>query len=342
LTGSSSRLIFRLYPQWGCNPGPHDEAQTRREAAVIESIPPPDPSPRPDRPRPSQITPPAHAWIAEQREDILRLLCDTYAARYRIHQMRRHHWQEQQAALQATLDTVREELKRIRAAEDALHLQTAALQGLTVETTLAEQRERRAIAEQYREELAQLLVGIKYHAGVLAQERDLQGDPHWQELARLLDTAVRASLTIGGHLAPHILDHDELLAAVEWLARWMRDRYDLTVEVSAPPGMSVPSATVTPLLVHAIRHLLINAATHGQGKTAQVALVQQNGCLRITVRDDGIGFDPADVARRPSNERVGLASLQQMVDYLGGKLEIVSTPGQGSRVTLTVPLPVSD
>jgi hypothetical protein len=50
---------------------------------------------------------------------------------------------------------------------------------------------------------------------------------------------------------------------------------------------------------------------------------------------DGVGFDPATISARSG---IGLVSIRQMLEYLGGKLEIASAPGQGSRFTLTVPL----
>ena len=184
---------------------------------------------------------------------------------------------------------------------------------------MAEQRERRAIAEQYREQLAQLLVGMKFRATVVAQRHRLAADPDWTALVGLLDHAVRDALLIGGSLAPHVLDGEELLPTLHWLVAWMQDRYGFTVALTAPATVCLRPEPLQLLLVHAIRHLLVNAATHAQVRRAALAVAQQNGALQITVSDDGIGFDPVRVSRTRGDRRVGLASVQQMVDYLGAR-----------------------
>jgi signal transduction histidine kinase len=238
-------------------------------------------------------------------------------------------------ALAGELQRTRDELA---AMTKSFREQLDQTRAVSVRSALSEQRERRSIAEGYREQLAQLLVGIQYKAGVIAQARGLQSDPQWRELTDLVTTALRTALNIGGTLAPHVLSREELLPAIRWLIVWMQGRYGFTVQLIVPATVPTSPEPVTLLLFHAIRHLLINAATHAQVQTAQVGLAQQEGGLRITVSDDGIGFDPADLARRPDIGRVGLASIKQMMMYLGGTLEIASAPGQGSRFTLTVPL----
>ncbi len=233
--------------------------------------------------------------------------------------------QIQRDRLAATVQTLQQDLNQSRS--------------LAVESTVAEQRERRQVAQVCREELQQLLVAIKFKAQVLAEALNVAADPRWHDLRNLIDQAIQHSSKIGGTLAPHVLQHEELIPALHWLVAWMRDRFGLVVALAVPPSLAIAPEPVALLLFHAIRHLLVNVAHHAQVQTAHVELIEQDGCMRVTVSDHGIGFDPAALTGRSGNGRIGLASIQQMLDYLGGKLDIVSAPGQGSRFTLTVPLP---
>ncbi len=249
--------------------------------------------------------------------------------------------QAQQTALLRQNQTLAGELQAMRGQLDAtvkgLRQQLNQTRALAVECTVAEQRERRNIAHVCREELQQLLAAMKVKARVFEQQCGLSADPRWRDLADLLDMALRFSQTIGGTLAPHVLHGDDLFSALQWLAVWMREQYAFTIELAAPPVKTTIPEPTSLLLFHAVRHLIVNAAKHSQVKTAQVALLREDGWLRLTVSDDGVGFDPSTFTAPTGNGRLGLASVQQMLDYLGGKLEIDSAPGQGSRLTLTVP-----
>ncbi len=233
--------------------------------------------------------------------------------------------QEARDRLAATMQSVREQLARMRM--------------LSVQSTLAEQQERQAIASQYREQLLQLLVGIKFRLTVLAQAYDpADTDLRWRDLATLLDLAMRESRQIGSALAPHVLENEELLPTLHWLVGWMRERYAFTVDLVAVPPIATGEPART-LLFHAIRQLVLNAAKHAHVTTARLEVAQHDGHLHVTVSDTGIGFDPAVVLGQMQEGSVGLASTLQVIDYLGGKCDILSAPGHGCRIILSVPAP---
>jgi signal transduction histidine kinase len=79
---------------------------------------------------------------------------------------------------------------------------------------------------------------------------------------------------------------------------------------------------------------LQNAAKHATGATATVIDLFDNGALCMEVRDDGAGFDPARVT-----SGVGFTSMRDRLAAVGGELEITSSPGRGTRVTGTIPVP---
>lgn len=95
----------------------------------------------------------------------------------------------------------------------------------------------------------------------------------------------------------------------------------------------------TILLFQAVRELLFNVVKHAGTRVAQLSVQQAGGGLQIMVADEGVGFDPARL-RVAGGESggYGLLSLHERLGLLGGRLEIQSSAGLGSRFTLTVPL----
>jgi signal transduction histidine kinase len=93
------------------------------------------------------------------------------------------------------------------------------------------------------------------------------------------------------------------------------------------------SAEVRHKLLLAAREALQNVATHSAAVEARVALQLDDRTLTITVADDGRGFDPGQV----NGEGNGLPNMRQRLEDIGGHLEIVSQPGQGTTIRLIVP-----
>lgn len=91
----------------------------------------------------------------------------------------------------------------------------------------------------------------------------------------------------------------------------------------------------TESLLLIVREALSNCLRHSKASEGVVTAQRQNGALRIEVRDDGIGFDPATTQQASH----GLANMGARAIAIGADLQIVSQPGQGARIALTLPLP---
>ncbi|MBW1710553.1 MAG: ATP-binding protein [Deltaproteobacteria bacterium] len=92
-------------------------------------------------------------------------------------------------------------------------------------------------------------------------------------------------------------------------------------------------------LYRATRELMLNVVKHARAKQMEVSIREENGHLRIEVIDDGVGFDTAGInSRLLGSESFGLFSVRERIRALDGGVEIVSTPGFGTTVALTVPL----
>jgi PAS domain S-box-containing protein len=216
----------------------------------------------------------------------------------------------------------------------------AQLRALAGELTLAEQRERRRIANILHDHLQQVLVGAKFRAALLGRSAESFVKEAALEIEGLLNNAIDASRSLTAELSPPILHEGGLTAGLEWLARWMADKHKLIVDLSMEKGLPSLPEDLRVLLFESIRELLFNAVKHAEVESACVDLRLISGHeLQILVSDAGPGFDAAKLKNAGvDGGGFGLFSIQERLSLIGGSMEIDSSPGNGSRFVLTAPL----
>ena len=189
--------------------------------------------------------------------------------------------------------------------------------------------ERRRLARDLHDGMAQDMAFIVQHGRRMA-ERD--GAPSG---LRLLVQAAQSALDDSRHaFAALMLPVDEPLAeALERTATEAAGREDAQVEVDASLPVEVPGETREALL-RVVREAVTNAARHGNARHIRIAL-SESGPLTLCVRDDGCGFDPDAAAQRPGH--LGLTSMRQRVEGVGGQFRVRSVPGEGSEVEVILP-----
>ncbi len=214
------------------------------------------------------------------------------------------------------------------------------LRALAGELTLSEQRERRRMAKILHDHLQQLLVGAKFRVTILARVGDDVLKQAIREIEQLLDESIATSRSLTAELSPPILHDGGLEAGMEWLARWMTDKHGLFVELSLEDRIPALEEDVKVLLFESVRELLFNVVKHAQCKSATVSIRRiKGGKIQVVVSDDGVGFDREKLKMTgTSGTGFGLFTIQERVELVGGRIQIHSTPGKGSRFVLTVPL----
>src|SRR5690606_39682936 len=110
------------------------------------------------------------------------------------------------------------------------------------------------------------------------------------------------------------------------------------VEIEAEVPGRVPSRDVRVLLLQLVRELVFNAVKHAGTDRARIRLAEQEGGVVIAVEDEGRGFDVGDMMG-PNRVRrgFGLYSVRERLELLGGRLELVSESGKGTRATIYAP-----
>jgi PAS domain S-box-containing protein len=257
--------------------------------------------------------------------------------------------------------------QRVRERTAQLRVRADQLRMLTGELTLAEQRERRRLARVLHDHLQQLLAAAKYRLAIVRKCKDESVRESAGEVDRLLAEAVAASRSLTAELSPPILHEAGLVPALHWLARWMADRHGLAVKVQTDGDHSSFADDVKVLLFESVRELLFNVVKHAQVSEATVQVratpapgqsplpdggqgvpdVAPHGpiatpeYIQIIVSDRGVGFDSGLIRPGGSTGALGgfgLFSIRERLELMGGRMDIDSRPGRGSRFTLTAPL----
>jgi PAS domain S-box-containing protein len=228
----------------------------------------------------------------------------------------------------------------VREGTEELAQRATQLRALAAELTLSEQRERRRMAKVLHDHLQQLLAGAKFRTAILARRADPKVKEAAQQIEELLESALDASRALTVELSPPILHDGTLADGLEWLARWMADHHGLAVVLSEMPAFPALAEDMKVLLFESVRELLFNAVKHAHVRSVTVNLRwPRENELQIVISDSGRGFDPAAL-KRPGEVGggFGLFSIRERLDLIGGRMEIQSSPGRGSRITLTVVL----
>jgi PAS domain S-box-containing protein len=217
------------------------------------------------------------------------------------------------------------------------------LRALATELNLAEQRERKRLATELHDHLAQMLVLGRLKLSQAKRFADPRCAPFLKETEDVLDESLKYTRTMVADLSPPVLHDLGLPAALRWLGDYMQ-RHELAVKVT----ISEPVEQVTlpedqaVLLFQSVRELLINAAKHADTGAALVSLAQADGRLVVQVHDEGKGFDhgaaPAEQPATALSSKFGLFSIGERMRSLGGSLEIESAPGMGTTATLVLPV----
>lgn len=227
---------------------------------------------------------------------------------------------------------------------ELLTLHTAALDLHRRLKSQAVSEERLRIAQEMHDGLAQVLAYVNTKAQVvrehLKQGRTEEATRHLDQLAaasREVYADVRESIIgLRSAAAPDTPMADSLR---EYVANWAAESR-IAVRLHLETDLQVPAGSEIQVL-RIVQEILANVRKHSRARHADVRAEQIDRRVRITVEDDGVGFNPAELGRAEF-PRFGLSAMRERAESVGGWFQLESSPGMGTRVTLEVPAQIPD
>lgn len=204
--------------------------------------------------------------------------------------------------------------------------------------------ERQRIAHEIHDTLAQGLSSIQML--LHAANRDLDGDINVDKarerigLARqtAADNLQEARAMIAA-LQPAALSQTSLVGALDRMAQGFAAAADLNIEVEADGEVTQLPMKLEAVLLRIAQGAVGNVAKHAQATRARITVSYSDDAVRVDIVDNGVGFDVKAVESRPAGlGHIGLAAMKRRAEEVSGEVVIESSPGNGTAVSVSVPL----
>jgi CheY-like chemotaxis protein len=232
----------------------------------------------------------------------------------------------------------------IKQRNEELHAMTRRLRQLVVELSETEDRERQRLADLLHDDLQQMLAGVVFHIDLA--ESKCRGNREAVGLLANANTLLKDVITkardVSHELSPAPFHTQGMEGGLTWLADQMYRQHGLDVDLRVNGNVDEMAASIQILVYKAIREMLFNIVKHAGVDHANVRIVREPAHVEVTVQDHGEGFDAEAVLDNKSQHGLGLFSIRERLDVLGGRLDVESTRGEGSRFRLMVPLVQKD
>ena len=254
-------------------------------------------------------------------------------------ELKKHRDYLEELVEKRTIELKRELTKRQRAEKELLKYQSQLI-ALNHALSLVEEKQRRKTAAYLHDNISQALSLAIFKIRSLQKSGPVKNVS--RELAEIKEIVAQTnqrtrSLTF--EISPPVLYELGLEPAVEWLAGQFQTQHSITCSFKNDGSSKPLKDEARILLFQAVRELLTNISKHARAQTVKVSISKHGNAIRISVEDDGVGFNPENLGQKIThNEGFGLFNIKERLRYLGGKVEVNSEKGKGTSVVLNAPL----
>jgi signal transduction histidine kinase len=210
------------------------------------------------------------------------------------------------------------------------------LKELSARLVEAQENERRAISRELHDEVGQALSALLVELGNLSAAlldgpaQELRG--HLDVIKKLAEDSVQVVRNMALLLRPSMLDDLGLVPALQWQAREVSKRTGMRVDVAADHVSDHLPEEHKTCVYRVVQEALHNCSKHASARVVRVTVEEERSKIRLTIQDDGQGFQPE------SERGMGLLGMEERVTHLGGTFQVDSARGQGTLLSVELPL----
>jgi len=231
--------------------------------------------------------------------------------------------------------------KELRESEKELRASTEQLQAMSRRLVDVQESERRHFSRELHDRVGQNLTALSINLDILKTQLAGNGGEAFRsrldDAAALLESTAGSIENVMSELRPPMLDDYGLLPALQWYASEFANRTGIQATVEGDDGIGrLPQASEIALF-RIMQEALNNVAKHAHAKRVHIALERSGSRFTMSISDDGIGLEtaPSSVSRRRPG--LGMVTMRERTQSVGGEFEIGAAPVRGTRVNVRIP-----
>jgi signal transduction histidine kinase len=244
---------------------------------------------------------------------------------------------ERTAQLEQTNKNLREEIDDRMRIEETLKHYTAELRSFSSQLMATRESERRHIAHELHDAIGQELTGLKLSVARIARSVGPDTALQLNGVQREIESLMLRVRDLSSSLRPPILDDLGLFPALSWHFGRYTEQTGVNVDFVCNGGERRFPAPIETVMFRVVQEALTNGARHAGVDRVNVDVNVADHEVSAVIEDRGRGFDPEAVLK--SGKTLGLVWIRERIEDAGGKLNIDSAPGRGTRLYVTLPLP---
>ena len=277
------------------------------------------------------LIPPIFSFAIEERDDLVRLaffLVVSLIVVLLIHS--RHQALEE---LTSKNEALARQVTQRQLMQDQLQDSHRQLEKLAAHFDIIREEESGRIAREVHDVLGQMLTALKLDIGLLTRRipQDPEAFLRTEAAHKLVDSLIQTVRRIAIELRPAMLDDLGLTPTIRWQTQEFIKRTGLQADLELDEV--AVEADVATGMFRIFQEILTNVARHAQATNISVSLTENDGCLRLAVRDDGVGIESNQGL---SGKSLGLLGMRERARRLGGTIDINGRMG-GTKVVVTIP-----
>ncbi len=222
-----------------------------------------------------------------------------------------------------------------------LRASTEQLQALSRRLVDIQETDRRQFSRELHDRIGQNLTALSINLDILKTQLSNNESAEFRsrldDSAALLESTAGAVENVMSELRPPMLDDYGLLPALQWYGKQFSNRTGIRVEVHGDERMERQTPAVEIALFRIAQEALNNIAKHAHAGSVDVRLERSGGQFVMSVSDDGVGIDAASSADSTRRPGLGMVTMRERTQAIGGHFEIVAAPGGGTRVVARIP-----
>jgi two-component system sensor histidine kinase UhpB len=243
-------------------------------------------------------------------------------------------------SIQGIIESMRDITEHKQAEQDLIQY-TERLKAISAQLAEVEDLERQRLSRELHDQVGQNLTALGINLNIIQMQmpENVSESVHYHldDSLSLVEQTTERIRDVMADLRPPVLDDYGLVAALRWYGEKIARRIEIPISVEGEEPSPRLDSHVENALFRIVQEALTNVSKHSQASIVKISVDVDRDFLRLTLVDDGVGFDPEDFIQPDNGQGWGLLSITERAEAAGGKCWIESSPNQGTQVMVEIP-----